>query len=109
MFKVIAEWLKTSKKTKGGGEDERVAPAIEEMRATLAEFVAAQRAELTPDITDDDLPEDYEPPPLSKHQINAAKAKRNNGKFSTIDSRSADPSQLDKLLATARTRAEEKQ
>lgn len=42
MFKVIAEWLKTSKKTKEAGEDEKGAPGIEQMREIIRQELEAK-------------------------------------------------------------------
>ena len=98
MFKVVSDWLKTSKKTKESGAEEDKVPGIELMRQAIREemaLVAAKPLAKKPLPAELDESEEAKPPARSKRpgfqpgNNNAAK-------------KEADDRQLHILLARAR-------
>jgi hypothetical protein len=54
MFKVISDWLKTSKKTKSGGENEEEAPGIEQMREVIRQELEKLEKDAPPPVEDEE-------------------------------------------------------
>lgn len=111
MFKVIAEWLKTSKKTKGTGEDDTV-PGIEQMRAIIAEALAT-REEPEPEPEEEEEEPEVDPKYASfevegrRAPVGGLPKRKPVARPVTRKRPNADPSQLDILINRARHQAYE--
>lgn len=130
MFKVISEWLKTSKKTKGTGEDEKEAPGIEQMREVIRQELEKvppsnetkprefRPGVATPDelgdeddfdaalIGDDEFTEEEEAA-VKRDKQNAYQRDRRTGKVKApiLAARGADSNELDIMINRARKAA----
>lgn len=120
MFKVIAEWLKTSKKTKGL-DDEEGAPGIEQMRELIRQELEkvpekppAKPSSFMNDFADEDelgTEEDYEeatqPPEPRAHIAARGGLARGRKAGTSLAARGADSKELDAMLNRARKAAYE--
>lgn len=104
MFKVISDWLKTSKKTKSEGTEEGGAPGIEQMREVIRQEMAKLPEKPPPEVEDDEDEDDDEVDVIAEKRAGRTATRRARGKPGkpALAQRKADSEELDIIIARAR-------